>query len=178
MSRKWQDEVTPLLRRLQLIVAAITIGCAVVLAIVLLIAKPPDADRQPLITYVALAVAVLAIVSRIAFVGAIVTIGRRAIARDLPTSTRDNLRDSGDLAPSADLLYKLWGLCTMRIVGGAAVLEAAAFFLAVAYFLEGFWPAPAAAALLIIGLLLHTPTRSGLILWTETQLRLLDEERL
>ena len=68
----WQDEVTPALRRLQVIVGAIIVGCLAFLATVLVVAAPPDVNRQPLITYVALGFAAMAIVSRLVFVGVVV----------------------------------------------------------------------------------------------------------
>jgi hypothetical protein len=177
MSEKWQDDVTPALRRLQIIVAGIIAGCLVFLGVVLVIAKPPDLDRQPMLSYAALACAALAIVSRIVLVAALTTVGRRAIGRELPSSARDGAGPPADQRPSMDLVHSIWGLFTMRTICAAAILEGAAFFLAVAYLLEGFWPAPVAAGLLIVGLLLHVPTRSGMVRWSEAQLRLLDEER-
>ena len=65
---------------------------------------------------------------------------------------------------------------TRTIVAGA-LLEGTAFFALITYMIERSPLALTLAVLLILGVAVHFPTRSGVIRWIEDQLRLVERER-
>ena len=160
---EWQERITSVLRQLQIIVGSLVAGCLFFLVIVLVVSSGmAAAEGLPLISYIAIGFAVMALLARITIPRAMLASGRRKIRRQ------------GGHAAAADGLLQL--LPTQTIVA-CAVLEGATFFLLVAYLVEGWLPALIVAVALIVLLGLHMPTRSRAIHWIEDQLGLLLQEQ-
>ena len=89
----------------------------------------------------------------------------RNTAATWPKSSSDWLDDS---AHGGELADRLAVLFMTRTIAACAILEGAAFFLLIAYLLEG-------TLILVMGR--HFTTRSALVHWIENQARRIDEER-
>lgn len=175
---EWQDGLTPTLRMLQIIVAALSLGLVFFLAIAVSVPfeNAPNAST-PLLTYVALGFAILALIVRVIVPGIATTAGRRAIARgeypssaERPGSTAGSAKDLGDVG-------RLAALMVTRTIVGAAILESSCFFLLIAFLLERSPLTLAVAVFFILGVAAHTPTQGRMAAWLESQLKLLDEDR-
>ena len=169
----WQDDLTPRVRQLQIIVGALTAGCLFFLAITLVVPMPggPANGQVPLVTYVALAFAASALVLRVVVPNLIVSAGLRRIApgdRGSPSRSSDGRENASP--DEAELVRTLFGLLQTRTIVAGALLEGSAFFLLVAYLVERSPLALGAALALIIGLALHIPTVGGTAHWVEDQL--------
>jgi hypothetical protein len=75
------------------------------------------------------------------------------------------------------LVPKLMAIYQAKKIVAAALLEGVAFFLTIAFMVEGHYAALAMAVILAIGILLHIPSKAGLTNWIDAQLDLLDRER-
>ncbi len=178
LDSQWQDELTHVLRTLQIIVGALIAGCTAFLVIVLIQAPGAGAGGgQPLVTYIAIAFAVLALVARVVVLGAITARGRRSIVRG---TWRLSAIQSGRYANFVDRTGDAGKLAMVHQTGtivAGAILEGATFFLLAAYMLEPQTLSLVVAIALIFGLATHIPTRSRLIHWIEDQVELLGQER-
>jgi hypothetical protein len=164
--RSWQDELTIGVRTLQIIVAAIAMGCAMFMVIAVAIGWNRAASEPSVLTYLAAAFAATAIIVRSIVPGLAVSQGRKKILRETPARE-----------PADDWPIKLMRLMTAKTIVAAAVLEGATFFLLVAYLVEKSpWTLGIAIALLI-GILLNWPTQSSAQAWIGGQLQRLEEEQ-
>jgi len=170
----WQDELTGKIRELQIVVGALIAGCAVFMAVVLVVDIEQDPKHPPVLTYVALNFVASALVARMLIRRAMIKSARRKITEGTwkpPGQTTspqlaEFLERTGDAG-------KLWMLLNITTIIGAALLEGSAFFALMAFMLEQTWATLILAILLILGLILQMPTRSGVIHWIEDQLALL-----
>ncbi|MBN2477537.1 MAG: hypothetical protein JXB62_23220 [Pirellulales bacterium] len=182
-SDSWQNELSPVLRVHQIVVAALLTGCLMFLVITLVIGSSVAEGMEQestLITFTSLGFAVVALLVRTVVSGVIVARGRRSILRGtwrLPRG-RDGQPISAEFIERTGDAGKLAVLSLQRTIVGAAVLEGAAFFTLVAYLIEQSPLALGAAALLIVGVGLHFPTQGRLVQWIADQLTLLEQERL
>jgi len=154
---------------LQIIVGALAFGCIFFLMIVLVIGLQagPVADQGGLlVTYVAVAFAVVALLARQVVPAVIAAGGRRRITR----GKTDNLEQPA-------VRHTLFAVFRTRTIVGAAIIEGVTFFMLIAYLLERSPLALILAVVLILGIASHLPTRSGVTRWIDGQLRLMEEER-
>lgn len=164
-------------RVLQIIVAAITLGPLAFLGYVLSTPPPgpPAAGAGNVsLTYIACGAAAVAVIAWRVVPSLVLRSQRRQIAAgQWPPS------GSGDdslAAPMSDA-GNLCAAYTVRTIVAVAILEGAAFFLIVAYQTEREPLALGAAALLILMIAAHFPTRTRVAVWVEGQLQNLDEDR-
>ena len=168
-----QDELGPVLQQLQIIVGALVAGCVFLLVVALLVSRGMDAGGDPpLVSYIAIGSAVMAVLARVALPHTIVAAGRRKI-----------LSEAGHHAARGDRLDRsaatagLLQLLPTATIVACALLEGTTFFLLVAYLIEQWLPALVIAVAMIFLLVLHVPTRSRVVHWIDDQLALLEQER-
>ncbi len=179
----WQEEVPKYVRVMQIIVGALALGCVFFLVIVLMIPRPAAeqaGEAGPLLSYVAFAFLVAAIVARSVVPGVVVRTGRRSIARGTfristveetaSQARREALEQMGDAG-------RLLVLFQTKTIIATAILEGATFFLLIAYMMEHYAPVLVIAVAMITAIAAHMPTSRGVVHWIEDQLRLLREER-
>ncbi len=164
-------------RVLQIIVAAVTLGPAIFLGVVLVTAAANGAAADAgkvLLTYLACGMAVAAAAARLIVPPLVAQKLRRQIAVGAwpPPSQAGN----STAAPMSDA-GKLAAVYIVRTIIAVALLEGAAFFLVVAYQTERNPLTLGAAVLLSAMIAAHFPTRTRVAEWVETQLSQLDEDR-
>jgi len=169
----WPEKLTPVLRQLQMIVGSLVAGCTIFLVIALFVSAGREgAEGSPLVSYIATASGVMALLARALIPPKIIGAGRQKILRQ---EGRDAGR--GDPLDGPSIVGRLLQLFATSTIIPCAVIEGAILFLLVAYVVEGWPPALMAAVALIAVLALHMPTRSRAIHWIEDQLVLLEQER-
>ncbi|HYW80641.1 MAG TPA: hypothetical protein VE890_13740 [Thermoguttaceae bacterium] len=177
----WQNELSPVLRTMQIVAGALVAGCLTFLVVVLVVSDRVGAAGQlPVITYVAIGFACVALVVRMIVPGIVVAQGRRRIAEgtwNLPAGRGFQPPLNSEFIERTGDAGKLAMLFMTRMIIAAALLEGAAFCSMVAYMVEQSPMALIVAGVMIIGVALHFPTRSRLIHWIEDQLTLIEQER-
>ncbi len=176
---RWQDELGPLVLPLQIIVAALVAGTVFFTVIVLAVPiDVADAAAGPLLSYIAIAFAVTALLARTIVPGILISRGRKKVAEgEWPITPKQTARQCVSRMQNAGDAGKLWLLySTITIVAGA-LIEGATFFLLVAYMLERWLPGLVVAMAMILTLAAHLPTRRRAFQWIEDQLALLQQER-
>jgi hypothetical protein len=176
----WREEMGRVIRPLQVIVAALVMGCLFLLTVVTLMPSSGPAPQQAWINYMGLAFVLAALIAHEVAVRWIVSRGRRRIAAGtIPPaanspgpglSGQDFLARMGD----AGLLYIVY---QARTIAGAAIVEGAAFLMLVIFMMERQPWTVAVAIVLIAGIALHFPTHASVCQWIDRQLRLMSEER-
>jgi hypothetical protein len=169
----------PQVRALQFIVAAMTGGALALLVIAAMVPARPmlptiEEARPPVISYIALACGVAAIFGGQLLSNLIVSAGRRklaGLARTPPEKSRSTGGPAAESVPP-DTHSALLALFTAKTIIGAAVDEAAALFLGVAFLLEGLTACATLAAVMIVALLLRIPSRDRAHRWLEEQNRI------
>lgn len=167
---------------LRIIVAALALGTLVFMVVVLAIGPIqdiPEEEGVPLVTYIALSFLAVILVMRVVVRGVAVAQGRRTIVNgDFRLAPGGGLQAADGQAsavhPDVQALAQLF---RVRLIVGVAMLEGAAFFLLVAYLMEQSPLSLIAVAPLIVAIVLHWPTTSGIIHWIEDQQTLLGQER-
>lgn len=172
----WREELPGRVRGMQIIIAALCLGCIVFLGIAAAIAPSMSKNGDSkLITYVALGFVILAIVPRLVVPAIMVSVGRRKIAGELQME-RDALSDPKRLEDfENDAARRLLGLLQGKTIISGALIEGSTFFLLIAYMLERSPIALAGAVLMIVVLAMHFPTVDRTTSWIEDQLKLLRE---
>ncbi|MGD0089551.1 MAG: hypothetical protein ABSE73_06485 [Planctomycetota bacterium] len=94
----------------------------------------------------------------------------------LPSSSSPSVFEATFVERHGDAALLCWEYRKLTVIR-AALLEGSAFFMLVAYMLEGHWGSEALAALLIAGLILRIPTRGHLARWLDDQLQLVENQR-
>ena len=177
---KWQDELGPIVRSLQIIVGSLIAGCVIFLVIALATTGGKvAAGGQSLLTYMAVVFAVTALIARMVVPGILIASTRRKITGGTwrpPQSPALNPTLAALLERAGDAGKLAMVFQTSSIVG-AALLEGAAFFALLAYLVEQSPLSLILAGVLILGLATHLPTRSRVIHWIEDQFVLLEQER-
>jgi hypothetical protein len=165
MSEPESDGVTvPMLRNIQIVVAALITGVVVfaVIAIVIRSQNPaPMVQQVPLVSYTAIGFAPLLLLARVVIVPLIAKAGRKRLLASPNLTTQ--------------LLMEQY---FARAIVGSALLEGAAFFLLVAYLTEG-QPWTLAGGLVMAGLLavMQFPTRQRVEAAIEADRRAIEDER-
>jgi hypothetical protein len=171
---------TRLVRTLQILVAAMSIGCILFLVIAILAADSLVGKQSEslVVTSIALGYALASIPLRIVVPRIIVAQSRRKIREGRWPTAQETSTAIADNAPSEidDLGMLAQVLLTQTIIA-AAILEGAIFFLLVAYLVERSPLSLMMAAVLIVAIAASMPTTRRCYEWIKTQKRLLDEER-
>ncbi len=179
-SSDWKQDLGPLVRTSQIIVGAMIFGCLTLAVIAVVMGGQfgqAGGGPQKLITYLAIGFAVVAVLAR-AVVGSVVaSSGCRRVAEgtwkpNVPanSSYADAFARLGDAG-------KLFGVYQTRLIITAALLEGPAFFLLIAYMLEGSVESLVAAGLMILGLVLQFPTVGRVEAWIDSQLKIVEQQR-
>lgn len=161
---------------MRLILGALAVGITGFLIVVVFIrasggAKPPA--NFPLITYIGLGWALLLLPVQALFPRLIVD--RAARGRALAQGT-----PLGPNAASPPLSERgaWYAVYQTRLIIGAAILEGGAFFLLIAYFLEGALPGLAGALVLLAVLITKFPSRTRVDSWIDQQQELIQQQRM
>ena len=175
----WQDELTPILRPLQIITGALVAGTLFFMVITLAFTGGQFQAANPsIVSYVAAGFAFVVLMLRMVVPGLIVSKGRKMIARgtlQLPSGgLSPNMAGSLQRAGDAG---RLWMALQTSTIVSASLLEGAAFFALIAYLVDQSLLSFIIAIALIVGVILHIPSRSRIIRWTEDQLTQLEQER-
>jgi hypothetical protein len=157
------QSIAPRVRVMQIIVVALAMGCFTALAAMFSLrdanAAKPD---PPVLTYLGLAFCASVVVARLIVPRAIVSAVRARLAEQQRT----------------DSVEPLLGAFQSRMIVAAALLEGGAFFMAVAYLLEGHALALGVGAALALAVAAHFPTVMGVAAWVDEQQERLRLERL
>jgi len=172
----WQDEVGKRVIVPQIIVAALAAGCLVFLAVAVWIQGRKGGlhwDVTPM-TLVLVLFAVADGAARLVVPPLVVRSGRRAILQGSyqpPVGGTPEQRAAFEefLARTGDA-GRLLAVFQTRLILAAALLEGVAFFAIVTYLVEGNGYGLAIALAMVVAILLHLPTRSGVIHWIEDQI--------
>ncbi|MGW8257562.1 MAG: hypothetical protein ACWGMZ_08765 [Thermoguttaceae bacterium] len=172
----WRDELPGRVRVMQIIIGAMFFGCLTFLIIAAFLAAGQHrAVEQPMVTYIALAMAVMIIVPFIVVPRIIVAQGRKKMLRETSPGANKSAEQRKELeARRAGALVELYQ--TKTIVSGA-LLEGTIFFLTIAYMIEGSPLSVVPAIVLMLVLIAQMPTTGRVANWIQRQLRLIDEER-
>ena len=177
----WPPAFSQRLQIMQFIVIALAMGLIAFLgSIGFALAQPLPLQAlragTPIVTYVGCGMAAYVVLARGILLRFLTTKTRRAIVRGTfddglqQASQRAFFAEHGDAA-------RLLSFFQTRMIVGAALLEGAGFFLLIAYLIEHSPWSLAGAVVMIVGIVLHFPTRGRVESWLEQQLRLLEEER-
>lgn len=163
-------------RTLQIIVAALVMGVCMFLSVVLLFEidlQGEEVPAQPFLAYFAVGTAGLAIVAWGLVPGMVAgRVRDMIISNELGTSTfcQDRAAELGDVGAVASAYQ-------VRVIVGAAILEAAAFFNLVAYMINGETINVAAAVVLAVVMLGAIPTYGRAEAWVEQELTTIEQLR-
>jgi hypothetical protein len=159
---------------MQIILAAILLGAIFFMAIALFFRQgnqnPPAA--VPIITYIALAFAVMTLFGSFIISNLALTHGRKRLAQQSQPAMTDSSR-----ATSADK-RKLLELMATVLIMTAAPLEGGTFFLLISYMVEGSFLAIIGSLILLAVLATKFPARQRTERWLEQQQELLQQERM
>ena len=173
----WREQLTPRVRTLQIIVAALSFGCFSFLIIAVFVTGNFNkVVEQPTLTYIALAMAAMMLSVWAILPGIIVAQGRKNIQQTLLSTAKQVGQN-----PVADKTEKentkaqaLMNLLQTKTIVGCAILEGTVFFLLIAYMMEHSMLSIAAAVALLLLLLAQMPTIGRVTNWIENQLQLMD----
>ena len=177
---QWQDKLAPMVRTLQIIVAALVAGTVFFLVIALFMApsmERPNAVGPPMLTYIAIIFAVMDLLARMIVPAVIVNRGRQRIARGTWQLPPAAARAQGEFLQQTGDAGKLYVLFQTKTIVSAALIEGVAFFMLIAYMMEQTPLSLILAVVLIFGVAIHVPTLSGVIHWIEFQLDALRHQR-
>lgn len=157
-------------RTAQVISISLAAGVIFFAAVVLSLTgqKPPaGAPQVPILSYAAVAIALVAMVMRLIVPGMLAARTRSAVVqRDtarVPQPTLANTAELGDIAP-------LMGVFQTKVIVGTALLEGAAFFCLVAYLIERQPSSLVVAGVLFCLLIGQIPTVGRTMTWIESEL--------
>ncbi len=185
------DALRPLVRICQIIIAALIAGVLFFLTVTLFITQaimPPPAPvggmaagggslPLPLITLIAVAMAVINLAMSFVVPKLVVDQGRRKIAGEGPDAVMKTDPSGPKQLYPAGYTDKLAELYQTQLIIGAALLEGAAFFAVIAYLLERS-PIALLTALVLLGVMFtRFPTGDRVNNWLDQQLSMLQEER-
>lgn len=174
LSDAQRDQLKPIARTMQIIVGALCFGVLSFLIVVLAIgaAKPQDQDSEPFLTYLAVGMAVGAVVVSI-FLPSIILRSPQANTTNLVAGDAGpggaNGRASENIGPIAQMYQT-------QLIIRCAILEGAAFFCLVSYMIEQQMLGLVAAVVLLFVMLANFPTPSRVESWIDA--RLIESEQL
>jgi hypothetical protein len=154
---------------LRIIIGALVAGAVTFLVIAFVmrgVGLYAGSQTKPVLTYTGIGLGVVMLLAHIFVPHRMVTAGRQRLAQRT------------EPAGPADEVNLLWGLYQNQTIVAAALLESAAFFLIIAYLLEGDpWSLPLWPLLLIAGMAMLFPTQLGVDNWIKEQRQRLRQER-
>lgn len=176
----WREQLPAKVRTLQIVIGALSFGCLPLLVIAIFVSQNANnAVDQPMLTYIALAMAGMILGVWTFLPGVIVSQGRKEIQRKLLSPTEKASDKSADdkVEKEKSKAQGLFGLFQTKTIIAGALLEGAVFLLLIAYLVEhNIFSILAAVAMLLL-LTAHIPTIGRVTNWIENQMRLVDEER-
>lgn len=164
-------ELPATVRTTQIVVGSVALGAMTFFVVALLVRRggwapqPPGAGR-PIVSYVALLVAISTLGAQLIIPGAMVTAARRRIAAQV---SRGAARESSARARLATLF-------TTKSILAAGIVEGGALFAIIAVMIDGWLPMLAVTAALIATVLSHFPSQSSAQIWIDDQLRRLTQD--
>jgi hypothetical protein len=162
-------------RTLQIIIGTMFAGAAAFLVVTLVIEPPKPPSGAGILTYVALAYGVVAVVVRLVLPPFLHQDTLRRLVRD-----ERELADLGGPAAGATVVTDVDVLCnrlTIVTIITGALIEGAALLAIVAYLIDRTRLSLAAAGVLLVILAAGIPTRAGARSWLDVQQRRLDAAR-
>jgi len=177
-------ELVPAVRRLQVIVVSLAVGCAFFLVIVVATAGgwPAAWLGRGILTPLAVLMAGALVMARVVVGQVLLIQGRKKIADSLAKaaqadSRRDTPAAAGDSDGGANLEARLLALLWTRSIVGGAMMESAAFLLLVVAMIERTGLPLLLALVLIAGMLVPFPTLSRMREWLQAQQGRIEAER-
>ncbi|MGE3805715.1 MAG: hypothetical protein AB7K24_13645 [Gemmataceae bacterium] len=171
MEDRLPDNLPMRVRTMQIIVLALALGIAsfFVIATYLRTQQPAPAQGNQL--------PIISIVAGFFTVGPVAAFF--LVPRLIVNSARGRLAPERRLAPALqdqplDWSEKLLGVYQTKLIVAAALLEGPAFFLMIAYLLEGQLWTLVLAAFLLAGVVAQFPTQPGVTSWLQEQMRLIE----
>lgn len=159
---KDREQFIQLVRPMQIIVVALVMGVLTFLVVVLVMGLDLQSAAPPLISYLALGFAGVAVLALLIVPGLVVGHGRRAIVNG--TFRASGLAKPTDSANTSDTML-LAGVFQSQLIVACAFLEGAAFFNVMAYMLHGLIANLIVAVALAGAILCHFPTAGSLQDW-------------
>jgi hypothetical protein len=179
-AKNWREELPAKVRVIKIVVAAMIASCVVFLVAALGASAAMSAfPNMEFMAYLALGVALTALVMRAVIPAKLVAAGRKQIlgnlrkAADAPGAGKQTKRFE-ELENEAG--FRLTALLQMKAILCCSILEGPVFLAIVAYFLGRSPISPAVASAMIVLLALHFPTADRASNWIEGQMQLLKEE--
>jgi hypothetical protein len=172
----WREEAAKQARILQIIVAALVMGCLFFLLIALTTgpaAKPAKPFEPISLTMIACGLIGIELIAQVVVAWSITTKARRGMI-DGTYKPVDAQQANGQTAGAT---YLLSVFQTKTIISGA-LFEGVAFFSTIVYWIEGNPIALALAVLMILGVAVQFPTQSRIIGWVERQFEVIEQEKM
>lgn len=167
------NQLSPVLRTMQIIVGALALGIINFLLVVVFVIRPQDQAPhagQPILTYMSVCASAAAVVA--SFIVPMVLAG--SMRKSLPDSSA--VSNATGATGDANILPLVQVYQTLLIIK-CAILEGAAFFCLIAHMIERQVITLAVAGVLLLVLLAQFPTRSRAETWVESELELAELRR-
>ena len=168
MGEALESRIAAKIRPMQIIVAAMALGC-IFLGVVMMVIPSMNEDgppEVPLISYIALLFVGGALVMRIIISMVLTNQGRTTV-----------VQESANLSPE-EVADRFIGLYQTQLIITSALLEGPAFFLLIAFMVEGWIVCPIVAGVLVIGILTGFPTVSRVSGWIQDQIQIIEQRQL
>jgi len=173
LSETQRNQLTPVLRTMQIIVGALAVGIINFLLVVVFVIRP-QAQGAPagelLLTYLAVGGAVVAVI--VSLIVPIVLAG--SMRKTMPDSSVDSKTAS---AKENAIILPLVQVYQTLLIIKCAILEGAAFFCLVTHMIERQTITLATAGVLLLVLLAQFPMRSRVEAWIESELEMSEFRR-
>jgi hypothetical protein len=174
----WHADAAKQMRVLQIIVAALVMGCLMFLLTTLLIGQigTPPAGLVPVMAYTVCGLLALMAVLWVVIMRVIAAKARHEIVKGTFESfdPRQKAATAGDKA-ERDARYLL-PVYQLKTIISAAIFEGLGFFATIAYLIERNPISLGVAVAMILGVAAHFPTQSRIIGWVERQLEAVEVE--
>jgi hypothetical protein len=169
-----RDQLKPMVRTMQIIVGALCLGVLSFLMVVLVIGatKPQDQGGEPFLTYVAVGMAVGAVIVSMWLPSMILRSSQVTTTNPLAGDSHPrgaNVTAAENIGPFAQLYQT-------QLIVRCAILEGAAFFCLVSYMIEQHALGLVAVVVLLLIMLTNFPTPSRVETWIDT--RLVEKDQL
>jgi hypothetical protein len=177
-----QSLLTGRVRVMQALIAAMAIGVLAFLVAAFVLHTKIEAINKAhnlgIVTHIALAVGVVALVGGPFLAGALVNAGRRRLAAGAKAARPSTAKATGfeDDLTGAEAV-QLSSLLVSRTIINAAIYEGAAMLLCVAFLLNHNLLTAVCSVFLVVALLMQMPTKGRAQRWIEDQLRQLQQEQ-
>lgn len=160
--------ISQLTRACQIIVGTLVAGPCLFLAVVYFLGPQGAIPGTPILTYTALALGAIVLVTSVLVPRLVIASGRRRIVR-----AKTDVSSSKPVERDADLAL----IFRTQLIVGAALLEGACNFAVIVYLLERNLLAVGVTLALLIALIARFPTGSRVEQWFDAQRELILQER-